>query len=113
MIRRPPRSTLFPYTTLFRSAGGGSAFVVLGLESGVVTRGMGVLGRLGYVGHSGVTSASPFTAGASVGLGRPHPHYADPAGDALGARHPTGGRRMPGSRAARPTGPRGGAPRWP
>src|SRR3712207_8553284 len=24
MIRRPPRSTLFPYTTLFRSAGGGS-----------------------------------------------------------------------------------------
>src|SRR3712207_7580521 len=25
MIRRPPRSTLFPYTTLFRSAGGGKA----------------------------------------------------------------------------------------
>src|SRR5256885_9797118 len=24
MIRRPPRSTLFPYTTLFRSTGGGS-----------------------------------------------------------------------------------------
>src|SRR3712207_6903707 len=24
MIRRPPRSTLFPYTTLFRSQGGGS-----------------------------------------------------------------------------------------
>src|SRR3712207_7202422 len=23
MIRRPPRSTLFPYTTLFRSPGGG------------------------------------------------------------------------------------------
>src|SRR5687768_17620319 len=23
MIRRPPRSTLFPYTTLFRSIGGG------------------------------------------------------------------------------------------
>src|SRR2546422_3796443 len=23
MIRRPPRSTLFPYTTLFRSTGGG------------------------------------------------------------------------------------------
>src|SRR3712207_8907825 len=28
MIRRPPRSTLFPYTTLFRSDGGG-----LGLEA--------------------------------------------------------------------------------
>src|SRR5256885_11149331 len=25
MIRRPPRSTLFPYTTLFRSMGGGTA----------------------------------------------------------------------------------------
>src|SRR3989304_5847354 len=25
MIRRPPRSTLFPYTTLFRSVAGGSA----------------------------------------------------------------------------------------
>src|SRR3712207_7622097 len=24
MIRRPPRSTLFPYTTLFRSLGGGT-----------------------------------------------------------------------------------------
>src|SRR5256885_8037880 len=30
MIRRPPRSTLFPYTTLFRSVGhdGGDAFVI-------------------------------------------------------------------------------------
>src|SRR3712207_7450659 len=27
MIRRPPRSTLFPYTTLFRSQGLGSALV--------------------------------------------------------------------------------------
>src|SRR3712207_8996873 len=27
MIRRPPRSTLFPYTTLFRSARGGKAVV--------------------------------------------------------------------------------------
>src|SRR2546425_8673878 len=26
MIRRPPRSTLFPYTTLFRSGAGGPAF---------------------------------------------------------------------------------------
>src|SRR5256885_3953037 len=30
MIRRPPRSTLFPYTTLFRSlAGAGAAIVVV------------------------------------------------------------------------------------
>src|SRR5260370_23319889 len=33
MIRRPPRSTLFPYTTLFRSLrGGGSPSVVLSNE---------------------------------------------------------------------------------
>src|SRR2546425_2159934 len=29
MIRRPPRSTLFPYTTLFRSGGGGGALNTL------------------------------------------------------------------------------------
>jgi len=74
---------------------GGSAFVVLGLESGVVTRGMGVLGRVGYVGHSGVTSASPFTAGGSLELGRLHLDYAYRADDALGARHRIGLRWMP------------------
>src|SRR2546430_13826831 len=31
MIRRPPRSTLFPYTTLFRSLGTGVGAVVGGL----------------------------------------------------------------------------------
>src|SRR2546430_8867424 len=30
MIRRPPRSTLFPYTTLFRSAAGEGGFGVAG-----------------------------------------------------------------------------------
>src|SRR5256885_11130033 len=30
MIRRPPRSTLFPYTTLFRSRGTGLEFQVVG-----------------------------------------------------------------------------------
>src|SRR3712207_2424532 len=32
MIRRPPRSTLFPYTTLFRSAVAGLAFLVVRLH---------------------------------------------------------------------------------
>src|SRR6266853_6663506 len=45
MIRRPPRSTLFPYTTLFRSAagdpGGAWAEGALGLRPGA--------GRLGEV----------------------------------------------------------------
>src|SRR6267142_2738655 len=75
---------------------GGSAFVILGLESGVVTRSMGVLGRVGYVGHSGVTTASPFTAGGSLELGggRLHLDYAYRADDALGARHRMGLRWM-------------------
>src|SRR2546430_8263172 len=34
MIRRPPRSTLFPYTTLFRSSG--RALVALAVEGGSV-----------------------------------------------------------------------------
>src|SRR3712207_7983486 len=38
MIRRPPRSTLFPYTTLFRSDGGG-------VGGGRVARSRGTYGR--------------------------------------------------------------------
>src|SRR3712207_7644648 len=36
MIRRPPRSTLFPYTTLFRSREHGDAGVLAALVGGVV-----------------------------------------------------------------------------
>ena len=91
-----PQGTLRLLTTLEGQwPSGGSAFVVLGMEGGVVARGMGVLGRVGYVGHSSVTSASPFTAGASVELGRLHLDYAFRADDALGARHRVGLRWMP------------------
>src|SRR2546426_9271677 len=41
MIRRPPRSTLFPYTTLFRSAEGRA----LRLRSGVARRAGPLAGR--------------------------------------------------------------------
>src|SRR3712207_7816780 len=34
MIRRPPRSTLFPYTTLFRSNGGDQQRGLPGVEEG-------------------------------------------------------------------------------
>src|ERR1044072_1183584 len=37
MIRRPPRSTLFPYTTLFRSAGSASARVSASEQALVLT----------------------------------------------------------------------------
>ncbi|HET7295645.1 MAG TPA: hypothetical protein VFI66_00790 [Gemmatimonadales bacterium] len=73
----------------------GNAFVVLGVEGGVVARGTGILGRVGYVGHSAVTSGSPFTAGAGVELGRLHLDYAYRADDALGARHRVGLRWTP------------------
>src|SRR3712207_7378940 len=33
MIRRPPRSTLFPYTTLFRSEGNYAAFTGVGAQA--------------------------------------------------------------------------------
>src|SRR3712207_8376194 len=33
MIRRPPRSTLFPYTTLFRSRAGGARRVLIPLTA--------------------------------------------------------------------------------
>src|SRR5690348_17577299 len=33
MLRRPPRSTLFPYTTLFRSLGSWIALLVVGHET--------------------------------------------------------------------------------
>src|SRR3989442_2507270 len=33
MIRRPPRSTLFPYTTLFRSRGAGLGFPTANLDT--------------------------------------------------------------------------------
>src|SRR3712207_7979171 len=35
MIRRPPRSTLFPYTTLFRSQSGGSILAFTKTPSGL------------------------------------------------------------------------------
>src|SRR3712207_9217169 len=35
MRRRPPRSTLFPYTTLFRSKGGEGQVVLLSGEPGI------------------------------------------------------------------------------
>src|SRR2546426_9082068 len=39
MIRRPPRSTLFPYTTLFRSGTTGSHALVVGRDGRLLGRG--------------------------------------------------------------------------
>src|SRR2546429_4406785 len=45
MIRRPPRSTLFPYTTLFRSLSRGVRREFAGLEHDAVARRQGRDGR--------------------------------------------------------------------
>src|SRR3712207_8938703 len=44
MIRRPPRSTLFPYTTLFRSPAAGAGVQVL--RAGVLLHGRPGLGHV-------------------------------------------------------------------
>src|SRR2546430_4082636 len=44
MIRRPPRSTLFPYTTLFRSTGTGQAPRLDPEGTVLITGGTGALG---------------------------------------------------------------------
>src|SRR3712207_9337381 len=49
MIRRPPRSTLFPYTTLFRSTPG---------RGGAAAAGAGVGGRRALAGRSGGRAAA-------------------------------------------------------
>jgi hypothetical protein len=74
---------------------GGTPYLVLGVEGGVVTPGLGLLARVGYVGHSVATGAAPFTWGASLELGRLHLDYAYRADDTLGARQRMGLRWTP------------------
>jgi len=79
MIRRPPRSTLFPYTTLFRSNGGGS----INANTGLFTAGA-VTGTFTSTvkATSGTTSG---TATVTVTSGSPPPSIVD-----LGAAAPNG-----------------------
>src|SRR5258708_37946574 len=60
MIRRPPRSPLFPYTTLFRSVAPGS---VVGFTVGLVA------GAVGVAGAPVVGVASPPVVGVVVAPG--------------------------------------------
>src|SRR5256885_4285707 len=62
MIRRPPRSTLFPYTTLFRSAG-----QLHGLDGGVHGRVVPLRLRAGDAAR--VDLAEAFDEGLVLGLG--------------------------------------------
>src|SRR2546425_7377686 len=60
MIRRPPRSTLFPYTTLFRSSLGTNVLIVL---PGTLTQG-GV--RTGFGGVSTLVDGDAKAMGQEV-----------------------------------------------
>src|SRR2546430_9558408 len=62
MIRRPPRSTLFPYTTLFRSADDEGAFLEIGNDDNALGLVKQVL-RDGLVGD-----AHHFLEGLGCGL---------------------------------------------
>src|SRR2546428_6011038 len=59
MIRRPPRSTLFPYTTLFRSTGTAGA----ASDGGVVT----VLNEFGAIAVNATVDVSKAVAGTNDG----------------------------------------------
>src|SRR2546430_5623604 len=60
MIRRPPRSTLFPYTTLFRSVKAGAELLhhLDRLEALLRLRAEGILGRRQQVGVGLVVGAA-------------------------------------------------------
>src|SRR2546429_9836304 len=51
MIRRPPRSTLFPYTTLFRSARTSFTLIMLGVAGSMALL-LGVVGIYGVIAYS-------------------------------------------------------------
>src|SRR2546430_15770569 len=78
MIRRPPRSTLFPYTTLFRSRGIGQLLLVERLRVLDVVEERGVRG-----GRGGIELALPRileVVGRGPAAGGPLPVLADREG---------------------------------
>src|SRR3712207_7371034 len=80
MIRRPPRSTLFPYTTLFRSAIGGTRM------SEAATPAVAAGNRVSttrIVGGAGVALAASVAVQNAVFLGTGAPAFGDPLGEAL------------------------------
>src|SRR2546428_7588069 len=62
MIRRPPRSTLFPYTTLFRSQ---MMQTRLGTAGGAATQMVVMLTSLAYMPGFGIASAGTTLVGQS------------------------------------------------
>src|SRR3712207_9037330 len=67
MIRRPPRSTLFPYTTLFRSKSGQTPTLVHTHPNETVRDAIDILREYGVSQMPVVKAEPPVTAGEVVG----------------------------------------------
>src|SRR3712207_7218134 len=76
MIRRPPRSTLFPYTTLFRSIAGLTTFMTMAY---IIFVNPAILGTEGTgLPISGVFFATCVAAAAvSIAMGRSEEHTSE------------------------------------
>lgn len=73
-----------------------AAVLIQGVEGGIVTGGVGLVGRLGYATRPAVTDASRFTFGGGVVLGHLQMDYAFQGYEALGgATHRVGVRWTP------------------
>src|ERR1039457_22828 len=66
MIRRPPRSTLFPYTTLFRSVGAAAPLRFASIDR-VRWHDFGGPGKAGSLGLDGLLAVPELHAGAGAG----------------------------------------------
>ena len=74
---------------------GHSAVLIQGLEAGIVTNGVGLVGRLGFATRPTITDASPWTFGGGVVLGRLAMDYAYRSYDMMGGTHRVGLRWTP------------------
>src|SRR3712207_8587424 len=83
MIRRPPRSTLFPYTTLFRSRREHDAHLLVGLEAHAPAQ------REDRVEHGarGVRERAVFEDGGGIGRRPATPQEADRKSTRLNSSH--------------------------
>src|SRR2546428_297709 len=80
MIRRPPRSTLFPYTTLFRSIGTQTAGVAFNIRvtaydqfNNVLDSGPNAFNTTVVLTSNGTLTGAPLTSGSFTNeIGRAH-----------------------------------------
>ncbi len=88
---RMPRRTRVGVTMNYQWPAGEKALLVQGVEGGIVTGSVGLVGRVGYVTRSPTSDASRFSVGGGLELGHVHLDYAYQAFDLLGgATHRVG-----------------------